>query len=113
MSDTPKPDPLEVARRISPLRDMVVCLPLEADTTTASGLVLVGADGEVPSMARVVSVGPEVTPLIEPNQSVLYQKYQGTRYTLDEVEVLVISALCIDGIVTLPDVAPRWTTGQI
>lgn len=112
MSDE-KPDPLEVAQRITPLGEMVVCLPLEADTTTASGLVLVNADEEVPSMARIVAVGPGVNPTLEVGQTVLYQKYQGTRYTLDGVQVLVLGAEFIDGIVTLPAVAPRWTTGQI
>ena len=97
-------DPKEVAGRIAAFSDRVVCLPLEAETQTESGIYLPGAETTVPSLATVVSKGPKVLGLVKVGQVVLYQRYQGTTYTLDGVNVLVIREEFLDGGLSLPPV---------
>lgn len=107
-------DPLEVARRLRPLGAKLVCLPIEAAAVTAGGIIMPGQeDAEVPSMARVVSVGPKVTPNTWIDAVIVYQKYQGTRYELDGVTVLVLLEEFVDGIVTLPDVDSARPAAEI
>ena len=47
--------------KLSPLGDKVVLKQLEAEETTASGIVLPGNAQEKPQQAEVIAVGPSVT----------------------------------------------------
>ena len=86
---------------LKPLDDRIVVEPKEAETQTASGLVIPDTAKEKPQQGTVLAVGPgkraessgEVIPVgIEVGQTVLYSKYGGTEVTVDGTEVLVLNA---------------------
>ena len=69
-----------------PLGDRVVLKQVEAEETTASGIVLPGQAQEKPPQAEVIAVGPggivngkEVKMEVEVGNTVIYYKYAGTR----------------------------------
>ncbi len=83
--------------KLRPLFDKVVLRQLEAETTTASGIVLPGQDKEKPQQAEVIAVGPggvidgkEVVMQVEVGQKVIYGKYAGTEIKLGEDEKYVV-----------------------
>ena len=86
---------------LKPLDDRIVVKPNEAETQTASGLVIPDTAKEKPQQGKVLAVGPgkraessgELIPTgIEVGQTVLYSKYGGTEVTVDGEEVLVLNA---------------------
>ena len=86
---------------LKPLDDRIVVKPNEAETQTASGLVIPDTAKEKPQQGKVLAVGPgkraestgELIPTgIEVGQTVLYSKYGGTEVTVDGDEVLVLNA---------------------
>ncbi len=77
--------------KIKPLFDRIVTVPLEAEEKTKSGIVLLAKDQEKPQIAEVVAVGPggqvdgkEVTMVLKVGDKVLYSKYAGSEYKLDD-----------------------------
>ena len=86
---------------LKPLDDRIVVEPNEAETQTASGLVIPDTAKEKPQQGKVLAVGPgkraetsgEIIPVgIEVGQTVLYSKYGGTEVTVDGTDVLVLNA---------------------
>ena len=85
---------------IKPLEDRIVVLPLEAETTTASGLVIPDSAKEMPQEGEVVAVGPgrvddngnRVPIDVAVGDRVLYSKYGGTEVKFGADEYLVLSA---------------------
>lgn len=86
---------------LKPLDDRIVVKPNEAETQTASGLVIPDTAKEKPQQGTVIAVGPgkrseqsgEIIPLgIEVGQTVLYSKYGGTEVTAGGEDVLVLNA---------------------
>ena len=86
---------------LKPLDDRIVVKPNEAETQTASGLVIPDTVKEKPQQGTVLAVGPgkraessgELIPVgIEEGQTVLYSKYGGTEVTVNGDEVLVLNA---------------------
>jgi len=86
---------------LKPLDDRIVVKPNEAETQTASGLVIPDTAKEKPQQGVVLAVGPgkraessgEVIPVgIEVGQTVLYSKYGGTEVTSGGEDVLVLNA---------------------
>ena len=86
---------------LKPLDDRIVVLPNEAETQTASGLVIPDTAKEKPQQGKVLAVGPgkraetsgEVIPVgIEVGQTVLYSKYGGTEVSSNGEDVLVLNA---------------------
>lgn len=82
---------------LKPLGDRVVIKNVEAQETTASGLILTASAQEKPQMAVVVAVGPggtvdgkEVTMLVKKGQKVIYSKYAGTEVKIDGEELLIV-----------------------
>lgn len=83
--------------KLIPLADRVVLKQLEAEETTASGIVLPGQSQEKPQQAEIVAVGPggvvdgkEIKMLVEAGQKVIYSKYAGTEVKLDGVEYIIV-----------------------
>ena len=83
--------------KLVPLCDRVVLKQLEAEETTASGIVLPGSAQEKPQQAEVVAVGPggmvdgkEVKMMVEVGQKVIYGKYSGTEVKLGDDEYIVV-----------------------
>ena len=83
--------------KLSPLGDKVVLKQLEAEETTASGIVLPGNAQEKPQQAEVIAVGPggvvdgkEVKMQVSVGDKVIYSKYAGTEVKLDGDKLMVI-----------------------
>ncbi|MBP3876620.1 MAG: co-chaperone GroES [Lachnospiraceae bacterium] len=83
--------------KLVPLSDRVVLKELEAEETTASGIVLPGQAKEKPQQAEVVAVGPggvvdgkEVVMNVSVGQKVIYSKYAGTEVKLGSDEYIVV-----------------------
>ncbi len=92
---------------IKPLEDRVVVQTLEAETTTASGLVIPDTAKEKPQEGRVLAVGPgrvddkgNRIPLdVAVGDLVIYSKYGGTEVKYRGEEYLILSARDILAIV--------------
>ena len=84
--------------KLVPLQDRVVLKQLEAEETTASGIVLPGSAQEKPQMAEVIAVGPgttadgkEVKMEVKKGDRVIYSQYSGTKAKLDGEEFIIVS----------------------
>ena len=80
-----------------PLGDRVVLKQVEAEETTASGIVLPGQAQEKPQQAEVVAVGPggvvdgkEVKMEVVVGDKVIYSKYAGTEVKMDGTEYIIV-----------------------
>lgn len=85
---------------IKPLEDRVVVRTLEAEQTTASGLVIPDTAKEKPQEGEVLAVGPgrvddngQRVPLdVSVGDKVIYSKYGGTEVKYAGEEYLILSA---------------------
>ena len=86
---------------IKPLEDRIVIKSLEAEQTTASGLVIPDTAKEKPQEGEVLAVGPgrwdedgeKRIPLdVSIGDKVLYSKYGGTEVKYQGEEYLILSA---------------------
>ena len=86
---------------IKPLEDRIVVKPLDAEQTTASGLVIPDTAKEKPQEGEVVAVGPgrfnenggERIPMdISVGDKVIYSKYGGTEVKYSGDDYLILSA---------------------
>ncbi|GEK22199.1 co-chaperone GroES [Cellulomonas xylanilytica] len=92
---------------IKPLEDRIVVKTLEAETTTASGLVIPESAKEKPQEGEVLAVGPgrvddngNRIPLdVAVGDKVIYSKYGGTEVKYSGEEYLILSARDILAIV--------------
>ena len=94
---------------IKPLEDRIVVQTLEAEQTTASGLVIPDTAKEKPQEGEVVAVGPgrfnedgdERIPLdVSVGDKVIYSKYGGTEVKYSGQEYLILSARDILAVVS-------------
>jgi chaperonin GroES len=90
-----------VSVNIKPLEDRIVVKPLDAEQTTASGLVIPDTAKEKPQEGEVIAVGPgrfnedgdERIPMdINVGDKVIYSKYGGTEVKFSGEEFLILSA---------------------
>ena len=86
---------------IKPLEDRILVQTLEAEQTTASGLVIPDTAKEKPQEGKVMAVGPgrfdedgdKRIPLdIKVGDVVIYSKYGGTEVKYDGQEYLLLGA---------------------
>ena len=92
---------------IKPLEDRIVVQANEAETTTASGIVIPDTAKEKPQEGTVLSVGPGAfdndgkrVPIdVKAGDKVLYAKYAGTEFKIEGDELLILSAKDILAIV--------------
>ena len=85
---------------IKPLEDRILVRTLEAEQTTASGLVIPDTAKEKPQEGTVLAVGPgriddkgnRVPIDVQVGDTVLYSKYGGTEVKYAGEEYLVLSA---------------------
>ena len=84
---------------IKPLEDRIVVQANEAETTTASGIVIPDTAKEKPQEGTVIAVGPgrfedgQRVPLdVKEGDTVVYSKYGGTELKYGAEEYLVLSA---------------------
>ena len=90
----------DVSVSIKPLEDRILVKSLEAETTTASGLVIPDTAKEKPQEGEVLAVGPgrmtdkgvRVAMDINVGDRVIYSKYGGTEIKHGGQEFLLLSA---------------------
>ena len=78
---------------IKPLADRVLVEPLEAETKTASGIIIPDTAKEKPQKGNIVSVGPGTkdNPVtLKVGDDVLYGKYSGTELQHDGGDYLIM-----------------------
>ena len=83
--------------KLIPLGDKVVLKQVEAEETTASGIILSAKTQEKPLEGIVVAVGPggivdgkEVVMQVKEGQKVIYSKYAGTEVKLEGQEYIIV-----------------------
>ncbi len=83
--------------KIRPLADRVVLKMIEAEETTASGIILTAKAQEKPQVAEIVAVGPggivdgkEVKMEVAVGDKVLMSKYAGTEVKVDGEEYTIL-----------------------
>jgi chaperonin GroES len=85
--------------QLKPLGDRLVVKPSEREEMTKSGIVLPDTAKERPQEGTVLAVGPGRTlddgtrePMeLSVGQKILFQKYAGTEFKLDEEDLLILS----------------------
>ncbi|MBQ7602766.1 MAG: co-chaperone GroES [Clostridia bacterium] len=82
---------------IQPLFDRIVVKQQEAETMTASGIILADAEKERPQIATVVAVGAggvvdghEIVMQVSVGDKILYPKYAGNQFKLDGQEYIIL-----------------------
>ena len=83
---------------LKPLDDRIVVRPNEAETQTASGLVIPDTAKEKPQQGKIVAVGPgsvsdsgeRVAPEVKKGDVVLYGKYAGTEVNVEGADYLIL-----------------------
>jgi len=78
---------------IKPLADRVLIKPLEAETTTASGLIIPDSAKEKQQKGTVLAVGngtKDEPMTVKFGDTVLYGKYAGTELVLEGTEYLIM-----------------------
>lgn len=83
--------------KLTPLFDKVVVKQVEANETTASGIVLPNKAQEKPQKAKVVAVGKggiidgkEIVMAVKVGDTVLYGKYAGSEFKLDGEDFIIL-----------------------
>ena len=85
--------------KLQPLGDRVVIKPTAREEMTKSGIVLPDTAKEKPQEGTIIAVGPggfdndgkRIAMDVEVGQKVLYGKYAGTEFKLDDDELLIVS----------------------
>jgi chaperonin GroES len=99
-SDIPEGEVNTVPVSIKPLEDRIVVKSVEAEQTTASGLVIPDTAKEKPQEGEVLAIGPgriddngNRVPLdVSVGDRVIYSKYGGTEVKHGGEEYLILSA---------------------
>ena len=92
--------------KIRPLDDRVVVKPVEAEQTTAGGIVLPDSAAEKPSQGEVLAVGPGKAldngdvraPDVKVGDKVLFGQYGGSTVKIDGEELLILNESEIFGV---------------
>jgi len=99
VATAPKPNP-KAKTKLKPLGSRVVIKALEREEITKSGIVLPDTAKEKPQEGRVLAVGPgdrhpdtgqRIPVDLKEGDRVLFQKYAGTEFKLDDEELLILS----------------------
>ena len=89
----------KTATKLQPLGDRVVIKPTPREEMTKSGIVLPDTAKEKPQEGSILAVGPgafdndgkRIAMDVSVGQKVLYGKYAGTEFKLDDEELLIVS----------------------
>jgi chaperonin GroES len=87
-----------MALKLKPLADRVVVEPVEQEEMTAAGIYVPETAKEKPQEALVVAIGPgrlldngERAPMeVKEGDRVIFAKYAGTEFKLDETKYLIL-----------------------
>ncbi len=89
----------KLASKLQPLGDRVVVKPTAREEMTKSGIVLPDTAKEKPQEGLILAVGPgrilddgkRETMDVKVGQKVLYGKYAGTEFKVDDDELLIVA----------------------
>jgi chaperonin GroES len=89
----------KTASKLQPLGDRVVIKPTPREEMTKSGIVLPDTAKEKPQEGEIIAVGPgafdndgkRMAMDVKVGQKVLYGKYAGTEFKVDDDELLIVS----------------------
>ena len=89
----------KTATKLQPLGDRVVIKPTPREEMTKSGIVLPDTAKEKPQEGTILAVGPgrilddgkRESIDVKKGDKVLYAKYAGTEFKIDEEELLIVS----------------------
>ena len=87
-----------MAVKLQPLADRVVVKPIEREEVTKSGIVLPDTVKEKPQEGKVIAVGPgrlsedgkRMAIDLKVGDIVIYAKYGGTEYKIDDEELVIL-----------------------
>jgi len=87
-----------MAIKLKPLADRLVVKPIERDEVTKGGIVLPDTAKEKPQEGKVLAVGPgrlsedgkRIAMDVKVGDIVIYSKYGGTEYKIDDEEVIIL-----------------------
>jgi len=96
------------ASRLKPLGDRLVIRPASREETTASGIVLPDTAKEKPQRGTILAAGEgrrdddgDRIPLdVKVGDEVLFAKYAGTEFKLDDQDLLILSEKDVLAVVT-------------
>ena len=88
-----------MAKSLTPLGDRVVVKPTTPEEVTKSGIVLPGTAQDKPQEGEVLAVGPgrvldsgQKLPMeLKAGDKIVYARYAGTEFKLDDDELLILS----------------------
>ena len=95
-----------MAKKLEPLADRVLVKPIERQEVTKGGILLPDTAKEKPQEGKVLAVGPgkltddgkRIAMGIKVGDTVLYARYGGTEYKLDDEEVIILRESDILGV---------------
>ncbi len=84
--------------KIQPLGDRVVIKPTPKEEVSKGGIVLPDTAKEKPQEGKIIAVGPgrltedgtRITMEVKKGDKVIYSKYAGTEFKLDEDELVIM-----------------------
>ena len=87
------------ATKLRPMGDRVVIKPAEREETTKTGIVLPDTSKEKPQRGEVIAAGPgrvaddgkRIDLEVKVGDTVLFAKYAGTEFKLEDDELLILS----------------------
>ncbi len=87
-----------MAVKLQPLADRLVVKPIEREEVTKGGIVLPDTAKEKPQEGKVLAVGPgrlsedgkRIVMDVKVGDTVIYAKYGGTDYKLDDEDVIIL-----------------------
>ena len=87
-----------MAVKLQPLADRLVVKPIEREEVTKGGIVLPDTAKEKPQEGKVLAVGPgrlsedgkRIAMDVKVGDTVIYAKYGGTDYKLDDEDVIIL-----------------------
>jgi len=87
-----------MAAKIKPLGDRVVIKPLPKEEVSKGGIVLPDTAKEKPQEGEIIAVGPgklsedgkRIAMEVKVGDKVIYSKYAGTEFKLDDDEVVIL-----------------------
>ncbi|MBS1253960.1 MAG: 10 kDa chaperonin [Anaerolineales bacterium] len=88
-----------MAKKLRPLGNRVIVAPMEQEEMTAGGIYVPETAKKKPQEGKVIAVGPgqrqddgSRTPMdVDEGDLVIYAKYGGTEFKIDDQELLILS----------------------
>ena len=88
--------------KFRPLADRVLVEPIQAETKTASGIIIPDTAKEKPQEGTVIAVGPgkvDEPTTVKEGDKVLYGKYSGSELKLDGKDYLIVKESDLLGVI--------------